>query len=363
MKTQIKENYNQILQLVFESKEHTRASLSRITKLNRSTISYIIKEFIDDKIIIETDYEISTGGRKGKVLRYNYEQYNILIIDPRRTSIRYFITKLNGSIIKTYKIEYKNLEESIEEIIKSCMRKFPSIKVCAISIHGIVSKNNNIISPFYKLNSEYLFELFKKHKLKGYIENEANIYASGLLLRTDKSESTIINIHIKTGIGAGIIINNNLFTGYAGFAGEIGHMISVENGRKCSCGNKGCLEMYASEDAFKIDAHKILKRDFVIDDLYNNKKIKELMQKNVGYLAKAINDLSLMFNPEYIYICSDLYSMYSNLEEDILLKLTSRQIKTPILEIIKPEYNLLTSGFCNLILMKTYGLDQLKICI
>lgn len=83
-----------------------------------------------------------------------------------------------------------------------------------------------------------------------FIENEANAGAYGeKVFGAAKNHNNIIYASISTGIGIGVIINNHLYRGVSGFSGEMGHMTIDFNGPKCSCGNRGCWELYASEKA------------------------------------------------------------------------------------------------------------------
>ncbi|GIM45120.1 hypothetical protein DNHGIG_06690 [Collibacillus ludicampi] len=82
------------------------------------------------------------------------------------------------------------------------------------------------------------------------IDNEANSGALGeKLFGVGKDASNLIYVSAGIGIGTGIIIDNELYKGSSGFSGEMGHLTIEVNGKKCSCGNRGCWEMYASENA------------------------------------------------------------------------------------------------------------------
>ncbi len=80
-----------------------------------------------------------------------------------------------------------------------------------------------------------------------YLENDANAGALGEhRFGAGRGVANLVYLTISTGIGGGIIINNRLYAGENGNAGEIGHMVVAYNGRPCNCGGKGCLEAYAS---------------------------------------------------------------------------------------------------------------------
>ena len=104
-----------------------------------------------------------------------------------------------------------------------------------------------IFTPYYSLTElDIASDLNKTFNIPVYLENEANLSVIGE--KTFFNDySNIVNISIHTGVGLGLIIDNKLYTGYNGFAGEFGHSIVVPNGKPCPCGNKGCLEQYVSE--------------------------------------------------------------------------------------------------------------------
>jgi len=79
------------------------------------------------------------------------------------------------------------------------------------------------------------------------VSNDANAAVYGeMVFGGAKGMKDIIMLTLGTGVGGGIIVSGKLLHGSDGFAGELGHSILIPFGRKCTCGNNGCLEMYAS---------------------------------------------------------------------------------------------------------------------
>jgi glucokinase len=100
---------------------------------------------------------------------------------------------------------------------------------------------------------------------------------------------------VSTGIGGGIIINNQLYEGAAGAAGEIGHMTIDINGPKCPCGNTGCLEMLASGTAMAREAIRLIKKgekSLLVDIVQG--KIDNITAKDI-LLAVEKNDILAIF--------------------------------------------------------------------
>jgi glucokinase len=83
-----------------------------------------------------------------------------------------------------------------------------------------------------------------------FVENDCNISTLGVYVAEFKSKPrSLVGMFVGTGIGGGIIINGELYSGAGHTAGEVGHMVLEVNGPKCGCGNKGCFEALASRTA------------------------------------------------------------------------------------------------------------------
>jgi len=98
-----------------------------------------------------------------------------------------------------------------------------------------------------------LVELFqKRYKMPVAVTNDANAAAIGeMVYGGAKDIKDFILITLGTGLGSGIVVNGDLVYGFDGFAGEVGHVRAVDNGRVCGCGRRGCLETYASAPGIK----------------------------------------------------------------------------------------------------------------
>ncbi|MFC1731538.1 ROK family protein, partial [candidate division KSB1 bacterium] len=102
-----------------------------------------------------------------------------------------------------------------------------------------------------------------------FFENDTNLSTLGVANYGEgRGKKTIIGIFIGTGIGGGIIVDKELFIGSTGGAGEIGHMVIRENGPKCHCGNRGCLESIASTSAIYDRIHRQYRRRYKQTETY-----------------------------------------------------------------------------------------------
>ena len=133
--------------------------------------------------------------------------------------------------------------------------------------HGTIENATNLkwrgIIPFADMVHKY-------YDLPVRLTNDANAAALGeMVYGGAKGIKDFIMITLGTGLGSGIVVNGDLVYGHDGFAGELGHVNVVENGRKCGCGNHGCLETYVSAPGIKRTVFELLAYDSRGSELVN----------------------------------------------------------------------------------------------
>ncbi|SFC38478.1 Sugar kinase of the NBD/HSP70 family, may contain an N-terminal HTH domain [Alkalibacterium subtropicum] len=323
MKNSIREN-NSLLVLseIMNRPEISRAMISEVTGLNKATVSEIVRKLIKDDYVIEIGpgKSTSSGGRRPILLTVNKKAGISISFDVRYDRISYLITFLDGE-----KIEYTSEETGItkENIIgyitsvvddfRSNMKETPfGIIGIAVSIHGIVDHNRIEFTPYFDLDQLDLVALLQeKLDLPVHIENEANLSALAEAA-FDTEHKNLISFSAHTGIGAGIILDGQLYRGFKGRSGEIGHTVLYPNGISCPCGNQGCLEQYCSIKAL-VRKFQLLKGDpaLTFDDL-----VKAYHQKDSATLNMILQfakdfGIGLMnvignYDPEIVYINSEI---------------------------------------------------------
>lgn len=359
-------NYKQILHLIIQSGGISRAQIARETNLNRSTISYIINSFLKDKLVFETSEKVLTGGRASTLIKFNYDIEEIMIIDLQKSKLKILITTFSGKTCHRFDYPLDHNNDSNIAYIKTCIKqvltKYPHIENSGIAIHGIVSNTKNIItSPFYTYSYSEILNLFQELGLTVYIENEANIYTNGIFVNNNSAISNLFNLHIKDGVGSGQILNGALYRGDNGYAGEIGHSIIVPNGDDCRCGNKGCLELYTSEQYFIKQIESITEEVYNLSDVamlvQNNSKVNQVYTQIVEKLGLKINDLLLLLDVHDLYITSDLFNEINSFKSDLLSQLHSNNYVKPNITVISADINLFTTGFARIILQKQLNFE------
>lgn len=315
-------NEQLVIQIINQQPNVSRVELSNKTGLTKATISSIVNQMIDNGLILETGAgsSSSAGGRKPIFLKINKKAGVSLSIDLGYNYIFAITTFLDGEIIKEIKnnilITKENAVSEIMRILEYFENNSPEtshgIIGLSIAIHGIVYKNKVLFAPYYNLSEIDLYaELSERTSIPIYIENEANLSALG-----EKScyftESNLVSISIHSGIGAGIIINNELYYGKEGKSGEIGHTILIPNGKLCPCGNKGCLEQYSSEESILQEYNRLKKKENLnLFDLKKSfyaheKEAIDIIQSFSSFIAIGVNNIIASFGPDKVYLNSML---------------------------------------------------------
>src|SRR5438105_4391594 len=141
-------------------------------------------------------------------------------------------------------------------------------------------------------------ELEKQLNVPVFVENDANIAVLGVHVAELKSKPrSLVGIFVGTGIGGGLIVNGEPYSGFNHTAGEIGHMVIDINGPKCGCGNKGCFEAVASRTAIfqRIkagvkDGEKTLLTEMLGDDLEDLRSgdLRKAIRRGDKFVSKGI---------------------------------------------------------------------------
>lgn len=338
-----------VLNEIIDKKSVSRVELTRNLNVSHATVSYIVKELLKEELILELESSESTGGRPPKVLKFNGKGRYIIALDILKNKLIYSLFNLDLKMLYTDSIYIKNNEA--RSVIKNFYKKISLLltkkgikntKIIGIgvSIRGIYDDNKDLIIDSVTKNWEGIHIkklLSEKFKLPIYIENDANLAAYyEWSYGVGKSFANLIYLHIEEGIGGGIIINNKLYRGGHGNAGELGHVKVKESGPKCECGNVGCLEKVASSIAIQKKFNNYIdKGEKSILEEKNNYpfKIEEIINayNHNDFLAR------LIINEALEYIVSGLASIINMFDPDLVVlggdfKLFEKKIVTNIKE-------------------------------
>ena len=218
------------------------------------------------------------------------------------------------------------IARSVRDVIDECDLDFKQVRGVGVGAPGAVDTESGrvIFAPNLQWDNLPLKKSLEKDLgLPVFIENDCNLATLGVYEAELKAKPRhMVGVFLGTGIGAGLILEGKLFSGFNRTAGEIGHMVLDVNGPKCGCGNKGCFEALASrlaifrriETAVK-DGQKTLLTDLLggkLDDLRSgdlrkairkgDKFIEKVIEETAEYTGIAVANLLNLLNPEVIVL-------------------------------------------------------------
>lgn len=313
-------NTKLVLQEIFNNEYTTRAAISRELGLNKSTVSSIYDDLKEKRLVEEVGEGAAShvGGRKPTNIRI-YDQYGFtLSFDISFHNLHFMANYLNGTIIEQSEIniDHKDINE-ITDLIKKTINRFVSnvvsvnglLGIC-LSIHGIVNDQQEIVySPFIDFQDVQLNELLAAaYHVPVILENESNltaVYVRDFVMRYDSKNLIAISIH--KGIGSGIIVNNQLFRGFKGQAGEVGRTLT-----KNEAGQLTSIEQICSEDAIINRLSQQLGDEHLtryrVVELYRsgNQQVGQVINEFIQEIASLIYNSAMYFDTNAIYIGSPL---------------------------------------------------------
>lgn len=364
-------NRHLVLEILNSMGKTSRTELAELTGLTKTSITNITTELIEQDIICEvgSDLSMANMGRKPVMLDISENSPCALGISINRDFVYTSLINLRGDILMEDMLVLHMLESSASFMqgIYECCEKilFSEIaskkKIVGIGIASIGPLNINkgmIMEPpnFRAIKGINIVDMIEqKFKLPAVLNNDMNACAiSEKLFGYAKQVSNFVYLGVTNGIGAGIMVNKNLYLGDKGFAGEVGHISIDYRGKKCPCGNVGCFELYAGIPSIEKRAQEVLRHEKssllstienvrwldIIDTAYKNDKVAlALLDETIEYLTAGIVAIANAYDPEVIYLGHEIALagklIIHKLRENVNSRVFSKQIKELKIEVSK----------------------------
>lgn len=213
----------------------------------------------------------------------------------------------------------------------------------------------------WKGKIEFVKLIENEFGIPAVLTNDANAAALGeMLFGHAKGLSHFIMITLGTGLGSGLVVNGEIVYGNDGFAGELGHIRAVDNGRQCGCGKRGCLETYVSATGIKRTVFELLAEENAESDFrkitfsrLNPKMITTLAEKGdpiaikafekTGYLlGRSLADSVAHISPSKIFLFGGLARAGK-----WIINPTKRSMEEHLLPIYRDKIDIVPSALLN----------------
>lgn len=254
-----------VFRTIHEAGLVSRALLAKSTGLNPATVTHIIRELIQQGLIEEAGSSKSSGGRPGSMLRIRSQAGYIIAIQLDRLYIKGMLTNLNleekihEQVISS--VSYSPSEISIDILINMLHRLIERSKLERHQILGIgicapgpldAARGVFLAPPNFPgwKNTPVKDIIQKELGIPTFLEQDANACAlAEKWFGNAREYENFVYLLGDGGLGGGLFLHGDIYRGDHNIAGEIGHTTIDLNGPPCSCGNLGCLELFASPKA------------------------------------------------------------------------------------------------------------------
>lgn len=308
----------------------SRNQLASDLGLESSTITLITRYLMEAHIIEEVGIGDSTGGRRPIFLDLNPNYGASIGVYVESVCAHLGLVDLKGRLLRRERVSFSRgsgSEDVISAMRKSIdkLAKGVNLLGIGIGISGFTDSQNEMLfySPILGWRNVNLSRpLEREYGVPVFVENDINTFVlAELWYGAGNRFRNFICVTIGEGIGAGIVIDGRLYEGATGGAGEVGHMCIDLNGPRCRCGEKGCLEVFASnsfllkraQEAF-LKGQGTFKKVTIeaLQDAANKgdevaREIFTEMSKNLGIGLKNVVNL---FNPEAIILSGECVKAY-----------------------------------------------------
>ena len=268
-----------------------------------------------------------------------------LAIDVGGTKIYNTIINESGEIVS--EIEKHSTPKTYSEIIdlfKNIISKYENeVDTIAFATCGAVNNTNDgILGSTGNIAKEYPKTDFKSLSEKPvYVENDANCAAwAEHIIGASKGYPYSVMLTLGTGVGGGIILDNKLYKGKSGAAGEMHFKMSRTNSRQCTCGSKDCFEAYASGTGLRVTAVEISNNpDITTYDVINGLKNKDELMVQIfntwqNDIINGIIGLADIFDPD-VFVLSG--SMAEFVDTEYITKKVNSEIVTQPTKVVKAQ--------------------------
>ena len=310
-------NTQSVIQTITREGSISRAAIASKLKLTKATVSAIVQVLLDRELVLETGSDDTKKGRKPILLQMNKSCGYIISVNLALDTITLMTANLLGENCTIYQYPAPSLASdllpALFQYIHDAAATLPEshygLLGIALGIHGVVHHNQIVFLPYSSYEKlDLVTPLSQEFGVPVFMENEANLSVLGEWSYCHHTNE-MLYISIHSGIGVGIIMRNQLVKGKNGYAGELGHTIIEPNGRPCPCGNRGCLEQYASERVIFAELSRlrgIPVTPDVFETLYRqgDPDAKRLLEEFILYMSIGINNLLNNFNPDIIVLNS-----------------------------------------------------------
>lgn len=352
-------NERSVLQAIVNHGPISRNEISKLLGLNKVTVSDIVGTFIDRKLVAsQGEVAAKAGsGRRAELVAFNATYGYVINFSISGEILEMLVTQLDGRALSYSEspLQQATVQEIVAKMVEM-VDQLPTFDVenglqaISIAIFGVVYENEIVTSPFVDFDDYDLVSTFKeRYHVPVIMENEANLAAVFEQDFSKQELQSLVAVSIHEGIGAGILLNKQLYRGNYGRAGEIGQIMIQGPGRQ-RLAKLPSFDHEWSEAALlkkaatlKHVAHYSL-AELVQAAGQDDPEIAGLLEDLCYHLAIVTSDLIVAYDPQMIFFNSPLVEQLPELLKNIQMKLSFMPLVPPLVMSKDVKYATLLGG-------------------
>lgn len=312
----------------------SRTELAERMGLTRAALSLIVTDLLKSEVVQETEVRSVPNGRPPVTLEINPERGLVGAIDMGATHMSIALADFTARILKEveFSIDIKDgpaiclaeANRNLFSLLHSQGLALSDLSSVGVGVPGpVITEAGMVVAPPIMPGWDRYPIRATLEKMWGCpvtLNNDAELGALGeWAYGAGRGEKNLAYIKVGSGIGAGLILNQQIYGGTTGAAGEIGHLTIDENGPLCNCGNHGCLEAFAGGHAIAQQGQMLAKSgkrtvlaELPLDQITAHEvaeaarrgdlHAQEILRRAGTFIGIAIAGLINLFNPSIVII-------------------------------------------------------------
>lgn len=364
-----------------------RIELANLTGMSRATVTTITAELLEAGLIEEipqpddqdirrgrprVDLRIRGGAHALVGAKISHRQLSLVLLDFEGKQLAELETQMSAASLPPEELA-DVFTHAVEQLAHRANLTLAAISGVGLGIAGIVQAAQGFVywSPsLTERNVEFGEILTRRMGRPAFIDNDANLVAMAeKTFGLGQSHSDFIVVTIESGVGMGLVINDEIYRGTRGCGAEFGHTKVHLDGALCRCGQRGCLEAYVADYALLREAMTIPSDDPTapaatrIENLLSKARSGDTAARNIvdragRMFALGLANLVNVFDPELIILAGERMQ-FDHLYADEVL----REIRKSIVQIDKAPPEVAIHKWGNLMWAKgaaAYALDNIS---
>jgi glucokinase len=341
-------NRSAILEIIRREGPISRTTIAKSLDVSLPTVMRIVDSLIEEEFVRLHGGTEWSGGRRRPLLEFNADGYVVLGVDMGGTKMYGAISNLGGDVVDEVSVarhgtsgeeSFNCLAASIDTLLASPKLEGRRVRGIGVGAPGVTLHKEGIVKWAYTLGWENFplkARLAERYSLPITVDNDVNLAALGeLWFGAGQNAQNIVLVAIGTGIGAGIIIDGALYRGSHEASGEIGHMVPGPQFLGKDYRDFGALESVASGTgiagraryALQSQANGAALDTLLAEEVFDAARQGQewawtIINESADYLAIAIANLAVSFDPELIVLGGGVSRSADMLAEPILRRIT-----------------------------------------